>query len=123
MLLSARSPNTSLYRVEVSGWDENRAFFVENSDLEWREGTGKLVTLSRGLSGGAVIFLRLLQPISAERGNPVAYEAEFVEATSSGRQRFQLRPISARQPEDDHRKWDKAPSGAEAMPKRNSGPN
>lgn len=99
MLLSAHSPNTSLYRVEVSGWDENRAFFVENSDLEWKEGSGKVVTLSRGLSSRSVVFLRLLQPISAERGNPVAYEAEFLEATSTGGQRFQLRPISARQPD------------------------
>jgi hypothetical protein len=32
MILPAEHPATNLYRVEVSGWDENKAFFVENSD-------------------------------------------------------------------------------------------
>ena len=36
MILSA-SPVVNLYRVEVSGWDNNKAFFVENSELEWSE--------------------------------------------------------------------------------------
>jgi hypothetical protein len=60
MILSAEQPATNLYRVEVSGWDDNKAFFVENSELEWTEESGKQVTLSRGLANGAVIFLRLL---------------------------------------------------------------
>jgi len=95
MILSAPS-STNLYRVEVSGWDVNKAFFVENSELQWNENSGKEVTLSHGLTNGAVVFLRLLQPISADRGHPVAYEAEFVSTTSEGHQQFRLRPISPR---------------------------
>jgi len=87
---------SNLYRVEVSGWDENKVFFVENSELDWNEDSGKQVTLSRGLTNGAVIFLRLLQPLSAERGHPVAYEAELVSTTTQGHQQFRLRPISPR---------------------------
>ena len=78
MILTAEHPATNLYRVEVSGWDDSKAFFVENSELEWTDESGKQVTLNRGLSDGAVIFLRLLQPISNDRSHPVAYEAELV---------------------------------------------
>ena len=95
MILSA-NPAVNLYRVEVSGWDSNKAFFVENSELEWCEESGKQVTLSRTLSDGAVVFLRLLQPMSTDRPNPVAYEAELVSSTERGHQQFRLRPISSR---------------------------
>ncbi len=30
MILTAEHPATNLYRVEVSGWDDNKSFFVEN---------------------------------------------------------------------------------------------
>src|SRR2546423_15174901 len=93
-MISSPQSSTNLYRVEVSGWDANKAFFVENSDLEWNENSGKQVTLSHGLTDGAVVFLRLLQPISVDRGHPVAYEAELVSKTSEGYQQFRLRPIS-----------------------------
>lgn len=95
MILSA-SPAVTVYRVEVSGWDNNKAFFVENSELEWSEESGKQVTLRRTLSDGAVVFLRLLQPMSTDRPNPVAYEAELVSSTERGHQQFRLRPISSR---------------------------
>ena len=85
----------NMYRVEVSGWDHDRAFFVENSELEWSE-DGKQVTLTRTLNEGAVVFLRLLQPMSADRSNPVAYEAELVSAPTRGQQQFRLRPVSSR---------------------------
>ena len=96
MILTAEHPVTNLYRVEVSGWDDNKAFFVENSELEWTNETGKRVTLNRGLTDGAVIFLRLLQPISNERSHPVAYEAELVTRTDEGLRQFRLRPVSTR---------------------------
>jgi hypothetical protein len=89
--------SANLFRVEVSGWDDHKCFFVENSELDWSEETGKQVILSHGLANGTVVFLRLLQPISADRGHPVAYQAEFVSTTSEGHQQFRLRPISARQ--------------------------
>jgi hypothetical protein len=96
MILTAEHTATNVYRVEVSGWDINRAFFVENSQLEWTEETGKQVTLHRGLGEGAVVFLRLLQPISNERSHPVAYQAEMVAQTEEGLQQFRLRPVSSR---------------------------
>jgi hypothetical protein len=96
MILTAEHPATNLYRVEVSGWDDNKAFFVENSQLEWADDSGKQVTLNRGLSEGAVIFLRLLQPISKDRSHPVAYEVELVARNSEGQRQFRLRPVSSR---------------------------
>jgi len=82
--------------VEVSGWDDNKAFFVENSDLDWTEESGKQVTLNRDLKQGAVVFVRLLQPISNDRSHPVAYEAELVARTDQGLGQFRLRPVSSR---------------------------
>jgi hypothetical protein len=96
MTLSA-SPTANLYRVEVSGWDHDKAFFVENSELEWSE-AGKQVTLTRTLNDRAVVFLRLLQPMSADRSNPVAYETELVSSSERGPQQFRLRPVSSRPP-------------------------
>lgn len=96
MILTAEQPVTNLYRVEVSGWDDNRTFFVENSELEWTDKSGKQVTLNRGLMDGAVIFLRLLQPISNDRSHAVAYEAELVASTDDGQRQFRLRPVSTR---------------------------
>jgi hypothetical protein len=45
MILTAEHPVTNLYRVEVSGWDDQKTFFVENSELEWSDESGKQVTL------------------------------------------------------------------------------
>jgi len=95
MILTAEHPATNLYRVEVSGWDDNKSFFVENSELEWVEDSNKQVTLNRGLTEGAVIFLRLLQPISNDRARPVAYQAEFL-TRNPGQRQFRLRPVSSR---------------------------
>jgi hypothetical protein len=44
----------------------------------------------------ALVFLRLLQSLSADRSHPVPYEAEFVAITSEGRQQFRLHPVSPR---------------------------
>jgi hypothetical protein len=96
MILTREHPAANVYRVEVSGWDDNKAFFVENSELEWTEDSGKQVTLNHGLSNGAVIFLRLIQPISDDRSHPVAYEAELVTKTDEGLGQFRLRPVSSR---------------------------
>ena len=72
MSLSARFPITSLYRVEVSGWDKSQTFFVEKSELEWNEESGKHVTLSSARSrrlGG----VSALDPAAQRR--PVAIRA------------------------------------------------
>ena len=95
-MLSAAFPITGLYRVEVSGWDKNQAFFVEKSDLEWNEDSGKRVVLAMRCPIDPLVFVRLLQPLSAERSHPVPYEAEFVAVTPEGRRLFRLQPVSPR---------------------------
>jgi hypothetical protein len=96
MSLSARFPITSLYRVEVSGWDKSQTFFVEKSELEWNEESGKHVTLSCAVPDGSVVFLRLIQPLSADRSQSVPYETEFVSVTPGGQHQFRLHPVNPR---------------------------
>ena len=96
MILTAEHPVTSLYLVEVSGWDGNNAFFVANSELEWTEKAGKQVTLNRRLNEDAVIFLRLLQQMGNDRSHPVAYQANLVARNTDGQWQFRLKPVSAR---------------------------
>ncbi len=95
-MLSAPFPVTGLYRVEVSGWDKNQAFFVEKSDLEWTEDSGKRIVLSHEVPDRAVVFVRLLRILSADRSHPVPYEVEFVGVTSEGHRQFRLCPVSPR---------------------------
>jgi hypothetical protein len=90
MLLSARSPITAVYSVEVSGWDVTHVFFVEKSALEWNEESGKHLVLHHALPEGAMIFVRLLQAASEERAFPVAYEAKFEGFAPDGRHEFLL---------------------------------
>ena len=98
-MASARFPIIGLYRVEVSGWDKNEAFFVEKSEMEWNEGSGKRVKLSNAVPDGAVIFLRWLQSLSAAPAHPVPYEAEFLAVTPNGQQQFRLHRVIAREME------------------------
>lgn len=93
MILTAEAAGNR-YRVEVSGWDDHKSFFVENSELDWSDGLGKRVTLNRPLADGSVVFLRLLQPMTNERANPVAYEAELIAKNDRGQRQFRLRPIA-----------------------------
>ena len=86
--------HATTYRVEVSGWDDHKSFFVENSELDWSEEFGKRVTLNRTLTDGSVIFLRLLQPMTNERALPVAYAAELIARNDRGQRQFRLRPIA-----------------------------
>ena len=94
MSLSARFPITSVYRVEVSGWDKSQTFFVEKSELEWNEESGKHVTLSSAVPDGSVVFLRLIQPLSADRSQAVPYETEFLSVTPEGHNQFRLHPVN-----------------------------
>lgn len=99
MALSLECPSRCLYRVEVSGWDENQSFFVEKSELEWNEESGKRVALSHAVADGAVVFLRLMQAISTGWSHPVAYEAEFLGKTAGGQHHFQLHAACPRMKE------------------------
>ncbi len=96
MHLSARHPVANTYRVEVSGWDSSQSFFVEKSELEWSEATGKRVILSHSLRSEAMIFVRLLQPTSADRSCPIAYQAEYVATTPDGNHQFRLNQVYPR---------------------------
>jgi hypothetical protein len=51
------------FRVEVSGWDKSDIFSVERSDLESDNFAGRQISLNRMLADGALVVLRLLQPI------------------------------------------------------------
>ena len=94
MSLSARFPISSLYRVEVPGWDKSRALFVEKSGLEWKEDSGKQVTLSSAMPDGSVVFLRLIPPLSADRSQSVPYETEFLSVTPDGQNLFRLHSVT-----------------------------
>jgi hypothetical protein len=91
MQLTARKPLSNTYSVEVSGWDDSPSFFVERTELSWKEETGKFLTLSRLLCPGTMIFVRLLQPMAAERNFPVAYQAEAVATTPEGKHQFRIK--------------------------------
>jgi hypothetical protein len=90
MLLTCGHPHTKTYRVEVSGWDSSRIFFVEKSELSWNEENGKQITLTHALRPGTMIFVRLLQPMSADLSVPVPYQAEHVATTPEGLRQFRL---------------------------------
>jgi len=98
MLQSVQRPISTTYQVEASGWDSAQSFFVERSELEWNEQTGKCLTLSHCLCPGSMIFLRLLQPTSSsDRALPVAYQAEHVGVTPQGQQLFRLTQVPTKQ--------------------------
>ena len=99
MLRYPRPPATGLYPVEISGWDGKQEFFVERCELEWNEDSGKQVALRHKVVDGAVIFLRLLQPMGTDRSLPVAYEAEFVSVAANGQHQFRLHPACPRMDE------------------------
>jgi hypothetical protein len=102
MSLLASWPVMSTYRVEVSGWDTSPSFFVEKAELEWTEEGYKRVELGRELRHGAILFVRLLQPMSPDRSHPVPYEIESVAKTDGQRWQFRLRQAQPRhcQPEN-----------------------
>lgn len=95
-LTIARWPVLTMYRVEVSGWDHNQQFFVEKAELHWDEDSGKRLLLRRELRNTAVLFVRLLQPTSAEHSTSVAYSAELLCAGRDGRNEFRLTQIQPR---------------------------
>lgn len=86
----------SSYRVEVSGWDSSRAFFVEKSELRWDEEAGQQVRLTRSLHPGTMIFVRLLLPYLSERASSVAYRAEQISVTPKGEFEFRLDRVQAK---------------------------
>jgi hypothetical protein len=69
------------YAVEVSGWNRDENFFVEQTELEWSEAV-QTIRLRHALRERCLIFIRLLgYGVSAKESEPVpvAYEAIRVE--------------------------------------------
>lgn len=93
MFSPTESPVANTYPVEISGWDQSHLYFVEKSDLEWEEQSGKQVVLHHELPEGTMIFVRLLQPTAKDRSYPVPYQANLVRVTDSGRRQFRLVPV------------------------------
>jgi hypothetical protein len=96
MLLTAWHLVVGAYRVEVSGWDSSQSFFVEKTELEWSEDSGKQITLRRQLRPGTMIFVRLLQPTETDRSSPVAHEAEYITSDGGGLHHFRLTQVVPR---------------------------
>jgi hypothetical protein len=71
------------YRIEVSGWGLNDAFFVEKTDLHWTEGGEKKLLLRHALPDRAVIFVRLIAPETSFGSVPVAYQVECIQPMNS----------------------------------------
>ncbi|HVO57827.1 MAG TPA: hypothetical protein VMT51_09055 [Dongiaceae bacterium] len=84
----------SLYAVEVSGWDAHEQFFVEKTELYWDEESGKHVHLVHAIPSGALIFLRLLDPLSIDRTQPVPYRAECLDENEIGQRVVRLCAVS-----------------------------
>jgi len=89
-VLTADEPALTTYRIEISGWDKNGSFFVENTDLEWSEESGKRVQMSREVRNGAIIFVRLLQGPVPTSSYPVAYQVESLQAKNGSSCEFRL---------------------------------
>jgi hypothetical protein len=88
--------------VEVSGWDEDETFFVERSELDWNELTGKHLTLSRMLSEGSIIFVRPIQPTAQHQAIPIPYEAKFVGCSREGNHQFRLNGVQPRHSRENY---------------------
>lgn len=74
---------TGNYRIEVSGWDLNSAFFVEKVDLVWTSGEEKRLRMHHSLSDGTVVFVRLISPETSFGSVPVAYQVQDAQPMNS----------------------------------------
>lgn len=81
MSTNIQAPGVTKYRIEVSGWDQEEAFFVEKTDLEWSGKEVKRVRLRHLLRDTAVVFVRLLQTSTQAHVCPVAYQVSGLAAS------------------------------------------
>jgi hypothetical protein len=84
------------YRAEISGWDMDEIFFVENAEIAGGEQTEKRVKLRRPLRKGAIVFVRHLLNSGAERDCPTAYEVEPMAADENGYCEYRLSSVRSR---------------------------
>jgi hypothetical protein len=66
------------FRIEISGWGLDNAFFAERTELHWTADGEKHVQLHRALLEGAMVFIRLLASEPGIGSAPVAYRIEGV---------------------------------------------
>ena len=74
MSQGTKQPDT--YGVEVSGWNMDENFFVEQSELEWSEAAHK-INLRHAVRKGSFVFVRLLgsgESCVSHEPVPVPYE-------------------------------------------------
>jgi hypothetical protein len=71
------------YRIEVSGWGLNDAFFVEQTNLHWTGRGERKLMLHHALPEDAVIFVRLIAPEASHSSVPVAYQVESLQPMNS----------------------------------------
>lgn len=69
---------TTHYPVELSGWDAEQNFFVENTTLEWSETSGRAVLIRTKPAHGALVFVRLGGPL--QTAYPLPYRVKSVQA-------------------------------------------
>jgi hypothetical protein len=102
MINSEPRPLTQTGTVEVSGWDEDEVFFVEQSELDWDEHSGKRLTLSRMLSEGSIIYVRPIEPTAQRRANPIPYKTKFLGRNREGNHQFRLNGVQPRHNREDY---------------------
>jgi len=97
MTMSLQNLVSMSYRVEISGWDLDENFFVENTELEWNEDQGKKVFLRRRLRDGALVFVRLITSTTWGHSYPIAYEVQNLSLVdSAGRTEVLLMQLQPR---------------------------
>lgn len=77
------------YKIEISGWDFENKFFVENTALRWNEQAKKTV-LHRRVAPGSMIFVRLAGALDARTSSPVPYEAVSVDGRSNAEEEYEV---------------------------------
>src|SRR5262245_43315617 len=77
------------YRIEVSGWDVEYQFFVEQTALEWNERAKKTV-LHRRVNQGALLFVRLAGNSDANASPSIPHEAVTVDRRGGTRPEYEV---------------------------------
>jgi len=77
------------YKIEISGWDFENKFFVENTALQWNEQAKKAV-LHRRVALGSMIFVRLAGALDARTSSPVPYEAVSVNGRGEANEEYEI---------------------------------
>jgi hypothetical protein len=99
--LNIQGQEKTTYRVEVSGWDAGRIFFLETVPLEWLPWGEKRVRLRHQPEIDDLVFVRLLQPLEISRACPVPCLVERVDGPDESRLFcVMLKPYQTPHPEE-----------------------